>query len=190
MTIEEKMEHFREVSLDNVSTKSHNILVEYKKSLDEQFEKHKQSALEDAKEAEASQISAVKVEAKRALSKLQSEIKRDVIMHQNELKTELFDAVNAKIYEYKTTDEYKKMLIDQIKKIQKDFDDAEIDFFIDPSDEMLLDSLIKATAANIQINQTAFIGGIKAIVNSKNILVDNSFKTKLSEEQEKFTISI
>lgn len=190
MTIEEKMEHFKNVSLENASTQSAGILVEYKKSLDEQLEKHKKTATEAAKELEDTKLAAVRLEAKRQLSKLQSDIRREVTIHQNNLKSEVFVAVNDKLLEYKKSAEYLTSLIEQIQKIQKDFSDTEIEFYIDSSDEELMPSLIKATNADIHISQISFVGGIKAIINSQNILVDNSFKTKLSEAQEKFTISI
>lgn len=190
MTIEEKMEHFKNVSLENASTQSAHILVEYKKSLDEQFEKHKQNAVDAAKDLEEARLSAARLEAKRNLSKIQSEIRRETTIHQNKLKYELFASVNDKLLDYKQTVEYQSSLIEQIQKIQKEFNNTVIEFYIDPSDEKLMSALIKATDADIRISQTPFIGGIKAIINSQNILVDNSFKTKLSEEQEKFTISV
>ena len=69
MTIEEKMEHFKNVSLDNASAKSNDILTAYKQSLDEQFEKHKETALLESKSVESAKLNAVRLEVKRELSK-------------------------------------------------------------------------------------------------------------------------
>ena len=168
MTIEEKMEHFKNVSLDNASAKSNDILAAYKQSLDEQFEKHKETAL----------------------SKVQAEVRRTVTLHQNKLKSQIFSAVVEKLNAYKKTEEYKKELISQINKISSDFNDTTVEFYIDSSDESLLSDLQSHTGADIKISTVPFIGGCKAIISDKNMLVDNSFKTKLAEEQEKFTISI
>mgnify|MGYP000500070282 CR=1 FL=1 len=86
---------------------------------------------------------------------------------------------------YKKTEEYKKELISQINKISSDFNDTTVEFYIDSSDESLLSDLQSHTGADIKISTVPFIGGCKAIISDKNMLVDNSFKTKLAEEQEK-----
>ena len=181
MTIEEKMEHFKNVSLDNASAKSNDILTAYKQSLDEQFEKHKETALLESKSVESAKLNAVRLEVKRELSKVQAEVRRTVTLHQNKLKSQIFSAVVEK---------YKKELISQINKISSDFNDTTVEFYIDSSDESLLSDLQSHTGADIKISTVPFIGGCKAIISDKNMLVDNSFKTKLAEEQEKFTISI
>lgn len=190
MTIEEKMEHFKSVSLENASNKSNDILTAYKQSLDEQFEKHKEEAIADSKSTEEAKLNAIRLEAKRELAKAQAEVKRTITTRQNALKADIFSIVNTKLDEYKHTDEYILLLTKQIKAVQSDFSDTEITFYIDSSDKALLEILTKETGANIQISQVSFIGGTKAIIEARNMLVDNSFKTKLNEEQEKFTISI
>ena len=190
MTIEEKMEHFKNVSLDNASAKSNDILTAYKQSLDEQFEKHKETALLESKSVESAKLNAVRLEVKRELSKVQAEVRRTVTLHQNKLKSQIFSAVVEKLNAYKKTEEYKKELISQINKISSDFNDTTVEFYIDSSDESLLSDLQSHTGADIKISTVPFIGGCKAIISDKNMLVNNSFKTKLAEEQEKFTISI
>lgn len=190
MTIEEKMEHFKNVSLDNASAKSNDILTAYKQSLDEQFENHKETAVLESKSIENAKLNAIRLEAKRDLSKIQADVRRTVTMHQNKLKSQIFSSVMEKLNAYKLTTEYKAELISQITKILEDFKDSDVEFFIDPSDESLLSDLQNQTGANIKISSVSFIGGCKAIISEKNMLVDNSFKTKLAEEQEKFTISI
>lgn len=189
MTIEEKMEYFKNVSLENASKKSTDILTAYKQSLDEQFEKHKEDAIIESKNIEASKLQAIKTESKRELSKAQSEVRRTITLHQNKLTSEIFSSVNELLNDYKKTEDYKTLLVTQIRSVLSDFSDTAVVFYIDPTDEALCDYLKKETGADIKINQVSFIGGTKAIIDSRNMLVDNSFKTKLSEEQEKFTIS-
>ena len=149
MTIEEKMEHFKNVSLDNASAKSNDILTAYKQSLDEQFEKHKETALLESKSVESAKLNAVRLEVKRELSKVQAEVRRTVTLHQNKLKSQIFSAVVEKLNAYKKTEEYKKELISQINKISSDFNDTTVEFYIDSSDESLLSDLQSHTGADI-----------------------------------------
>ena len=42
---------------------------------------------------------------------------------------------------------------------------------------------------NIEVYKKEFLGGTRTIVPEKNILIDNSFKTRLIEEQEQFAFT-
>lgn len=189
MTIEEKMEHFKNISLENASNKSNDVLTAYKQSLDEQYAKHIETATIEAKSVEEARINNVKLEAKRALARSQSEIKRDITLKQNKMKSDIFSQVVDKLNDFKKTDEYKALLVKQIESVNNEFPDVDITFYIDSEDTNLLEYLKEITHSTIEISQTSFIGGTKAIIIEKNILVDNTFKSKLSEEQENFVIS-
>ena len=61
MTIEEKMEHFRSISLESANNQSVESLSNYKKSLDEELLIHKETAKklsEDSKRARINQVKA------------------------------------------------------------------------------------------------------------------------------------
>lgn len=189
MTIEEKMEHFKNVSLENASQKSNDILTAYKESLDLQFEKHKEEAVIKAKSTEESKLGAARLEAKREFAKIQADERRKITLHQNKLKADIFSEVNKKLDEYRKTQDYKTFLVKQIMDVLNIFPDTDVIFYIDPADAPLLPFLKENTGAGIELNQTSFMGGTKAIIESRNMLVDNSFKTKLSEQQEQFSIT-
>jgi len=42
------------------------------------------------------------------------------------------------------------------------------------------------TQCDIRISQYPFLGGTRAVIISKNVLIDNSFETKLKEAGENF----
>lgn len=54
MTIEEKMDHFRSLSLESASSKSAESLSSYKQSLDDDLELHKETASHWLKNQESS----------------------------------------------------------------------------------------------------------------------------------------
>ena len=70
------------------------------------------------------------------------------------------------------------------------YSDYDITIYIDVDDSYLLDDLVKQTGGHIEINKNSFLGGIRTIVPSKNILIDSSFKSRLTEEKEAFMVSI
>ena len=58
--------------------------------------------------------------------------------------------------------------------------------YIDPADESMLTSLHAATNTALTLSQYSFGGGIRAVLPSRHILIDNSFSTKLGEIKQDF----
>lgn len=190
MTIEEKMEHFRSISLESANSQSIESLSSYKKSLDDELDIYKDSAKHLAEESKRSQFNQVKADSKKELSSAQMSVKKELTKTQLEIKSKVFDFVREKINVYRTTPEYTSYLIKQINEILQNYKDFEMTIYIDPDDSGLLAQLKKETNGNIMVSDKNFLGGTRTIVPEKNILVDYSFKTRLSEERENFTITL
>ena len=61
--------------------------------------------------------------------------------------------------------------------------------YLNPSDEEKRSSLEDATGIHLTISAEDFTGGIRAVIRSRNILIDHSFKTALRNEYDKFLFS-
>ena len=190
MTIEEKMEPFRSISLESANTKSSESLSNYKKSLDDELEIHKETAKQLSEESKRARLNQVRANSKKALASAQMNIKKDLTNKQSEIKVKIFELVREKIAAYRKTPEYIEFLKNQISSVIKDYGDSDITVYIDSEDEPLLDDLQKSFKCNIQVYNKEFLGGTRTIVPEKNILIDNSFKTRLIDEQEKFAITL
>lgn len=188
MTIEEKMEHFRMLSLKSANNQSAESISNYKQALDEELEEHKETAVRLSEESKQAHITQVSAALKKDLTSAQMLIKKDLTQTQAEIKVKVFDIVRDKIMAYRKTPEYVVYLTNQIRSLMQEYSDFDITIYIDPDDSALLDDLIKATGGNIEIYDKEFLGGTRTIVPEKNILVDNSFKTRFADEQEQFTI--
>lgn len=190
MTIEEKMNHFRAISLESATSQSSESLAAYKQSLDDEYEFHKESAANMAKEREAGLKQQVRTELKKQLSASQMHIKKKVSKKQSEIKSNVFEDVLKKIADFRNSPEYIDFLKNQISTIVETYGKYEITIFIDPDDAGLLDTLKKGVNNRIKVYDIEFLGGTRTIVPEKNILVDNSFKTRLADEQEHFNITL
>lgn len=189
MTIEEKMEHFRRLSLESANNQSAESLSSYKQSLDEELEVHKESAAQLAEESKRARLNQVRATSKKDLASAQMMIRKDLTKTQSGIKAKVFDLVRDKIMAYRKTPEYIEYLTNQVNDLMREYGNFDITIYIDSEDSALLDDLKKATGANIEIYNKEFLGGTRTIVPEKNILIDNSFKSRLAEEQEQFTIS-
>ena len=179
MTIEEKMDHFRSLSLESASSKSAESLSSYKQSLDDDLELHKETASQLAEESKKALMNQVRANSKKKLSSEQMKIKKELTQKQSAIKIEVFDRVREKLY-----------LENQIKNIMSEYSDVDITIYIDPNDSSLLDELKSKTGGNIEIYNKEFLGGTRTIVPEKNILIDNSFKTRLADQQDLFAITL
>mgnify|MGYP007019922630 CR=1 FL=1 len=60
--------------------------------------------------------------------------------------------------------------------------------YLNPSDEEKRSSLEDATGIHLTISAEDFTGGIRAVIRSRNILIDHSFKTALQNEYDQFML--
>ena len=189
MTTEEKLKHFLDVTIENANTKSVETLEEYKKGLEKVFESHKEDALRKQELQIKLSEENLRKEKNSEVSKQQLEIKRELGKKQEELKSLLFHEVEDKLEEYMSTKEYRKYLIDHIKAAKGFAQDEEIQIYIDPADEEGLEALEKATGIQIAVSEYSFHGGMRAVIRSKNILIDQSFETRLNEAKDRFSFN-
>ncbi|MFR0867439.1 MAG: hypothetical protein ACLSGV_13340 [Eubacterium sp.] len=84
------------------------------------------------------------------------------------------------------TDDYKKILEKRIQKSLDFADGEEILIYINPSDAHLKDDLEAKTGSSLTVSREDFIGGTRAVMQKRRILIDYSFKSALSEEYDNF----
>ncbi|MBQ4069633.1 MAG: V-type ATP synthase subunit E [Lachnospiraceae bacterium] len=190
MTIEEKLDYFMKVSVNDSYEKSQIMFNEYKAGIDKAFEHHKAEALVLAETYMRTEKTAMKRNLYKDFSKQQNDIRRQLTNKQEELKERLFSEVVEALEKYKKTDDYNKLLVKYIKDSLHIAGDNEIEIFIDPKDSDKLEYLTKETGVQIKADKQSFMGGMKAIIPSKNIIIDNSFESKLELKKENFVISL
>lgn len=186
MTIEEKLEHFQTLCFQDASERSEKMLKDYTESLRKTLEEHKQDAKRQAEMQIAGSLEEIKREINKKLSLEQINIKRRYSEKQEEYKAMLFNELRDKLAHFMSLPEYQAMLEHQVEKAAEFAGDAPITIFFDPSDADKVNRIALHTGADIQISEQSFLGGLQAKIPSKNILIDNSFKTKLEEAEANF----
>ena len=121
-----------------------------------------------------------------ATSKAQIELKRELSTTQKELKNRLFDEVEQLMKEYMITEDYKRLLISYIGKAAAFAGATPMTIYINPTDADKKDFLEEHTGLTLTLSKEDFVGGIRAVVHEKNILIDYSFQSSLTAQREKF----
>ena len=176
MTIEEKLQHFYDSSVEEAYQEAAQMIEEHKKNLDEMLSEHKSSRRQSAEAEVKAEAENARREVNKVLSAQQLMIKRNWTKKQNELKDRLFTEVQSLLEDFVKTPEYDSYLCRKIKEAQDFAGEDELHIYLTPSDSSRLETLSRKTGAALRLADEEFIGGIRAIIPGKNILIDNSFR--------------
>ena len=186
MTIDEKLQHFYEVSLDEAREDAARAIQDHKDYLQKVLEEHRQSRTQTAEAEVKAETEHVRREVNKALSSEQITLKRNWSLKQNELKETLFAEVKNRVQQFTATPEYQDYLCRRIREAKDFAEDDEILIFLSSNDKELLDSLTARTGCPLQVSSENFLGGIRAEIPAKNILIDNSFAANLAAMHKEF----
>ena len=188
MTLDEKLDHFYSSVIDSATKQNIEIVEEYKKILQKNFEERKEAALRKAEANYRMASDNIIRERNRKLSSETMEIKRKLLERTAEITDQIFEDVKLKLIEFMKTPEYKDLLCAQIGNANSFAKEDAITIYINPSDTDKLSVLTEKTGVSLTISDRDFLGGTRAVISSRNILIDNSFMTKLEEAKSSFTL--
>lgn len=186
MTTEEKLKHFYAVSMDSAREEARKALSEYRENLEKEFQEHKALKQEAAQHQFKIESENAARQINKALSAEHLHIKREISKKQQELREKLFGEVREMLEAFTRTEAYIQWNADQIREALKIAGTDQVQIYLTPSDGPLLERLSKETGAALLISDTPFLGGIRAVIPGKNILIDNTLLTLYEAEKENF----
>lgn len=186
MTIEEKLEHFQTLCFQDARERSEKMLNDYTASLEKILEEHKRDARRQADMQVADEAETIKREINKQLSIEQINIKRELSVKQEELKKMLFNELRNRLALFMESQDYAKFLEHQVTEALSIAAGAPVRIYLDPCDADKLNRIAMHTGAELTLSQYSFLGGSRAVIPSKNILIDNSFESKLAEAEANF----
>ena len=186
MTIEEKLQHFYDTSVAEAQAQAQAELDSHQKNLDEMLKKHKESRKLDAEAQIKAETENDTREVNKALSAEQLTLRRDWTSKQTELKNELFVEVKNHLEDFMESPEYQDYLCSRIQKAREFAGNDEIFIYLSPEDTALQRSIVAKTGFTVEISSEPFMGGIKATIPAKNILIDSSFMSAYEKLKKEF----
>lgn len=186
MNLDVKLDHFYQSVIDEATQESETIISEYKASLKKIYDEKKAEFEGKAKARLKVETDNLQREKNKQLSNETVEIRKKINTKTQELKDLLFRDIEQKVLEYMKTPAYDKLLESQITSAYKLAKGEEIIIYINLSDASKLETLQQATGVTLTVSNIDFMGGTRAVIHSKHILIDNSFATKLEEEKQNF----
>lgn len=186
MTIEHKLAHFEEICTRDALAKYEKNISDYTAYQESLLAEHMEQAKKQAELKLQTEAEKIRRETNKKLSVSQIAIKRTYSQKQDELQGKIFSELRDRLARFMETPQYETMLEEQIRKAKEFAGKEEVHVYIDPSDEEKKQLLALHTQCDIRVSQYPFLGGTRAVIASKNVLIDNSFETKLKEAGENF----
>ena len=188
LTIEEKLQHFMTDTMEEARNRCDAALGEYTAALEQIFQEHQETKLRQEELEIKTETERLVRENNRRISEEQMGIRRTLSRSQTELKEKLFVEVKDMLERFFETQEYRYLLVKQLKEALAFANGEEVVLYIDPADAQEQYSLEVELGAPVTVSSYSFLGGTRAVIPGRNILIDNSFETKLAEAKEKFQL--
>lgn len=189
MALENKIQHFKDVSIKQAEAQRDAVLEEYEKGLLQLLEIHKKEAIENAALREKMEFENLKRQSNKILLKESLEIKRTFSLRQKEMVEKIFIEVRDLLNEFRKTDDYQDLLLKQINDAYNISGSEEVVIYMDLEDASIIETLQQRSGKSLTLSKYSFGGGTRAVIPSKNILIENSFDSKVSEAKEKFKLT-
>lgn len=187
MEINEKLDIFYRAAIAAADERSQTLLQEYKKTCGDGLLEYEKSRQEQRETAEHIAEEKVKRAINRKVSEEILRLKKEYHRRQEEKKSELFALVETKLADYRQGEAYERLLLRKIAQAATLAGGEEFAVYLDPADAPRRERLERESGCALLISETSLGGGIRAVIPSKNILMDESFLGKLEEEREKFS---
>ncbi len=183
MQIDEKLEVFRNFTIDVAREESQKLIAEYEDSCSREIEAFRQQKLEELEHK-------IRIEEHNIRRQMNSRVSGEMLRQKRLLdeckrmwREKLLDEVRRLLAEYQQTDKYQEYLIAKIKMAMEVAGEEEAVIYINPSDAGRKAELEALTGAALTVSSFDFGGGVRAVIRSRNILIDESFVTKLEQEE-------
>lgn len=183
MQIKEKLEVFQKFTINVANSESEAMIQEYRESCEKDLEEYRNSR--QAEMEHKFQIEEIKIrrQVRKRVSEESIRQKRLLDNCKQEWKKKLMDQVRELLAEYQQTEKYRGYLTAKIRMAKEVAGTEEVIIYINPSDADKKEELEKQTGAELTVSTMDFGGGIRAVIRSRNILIDESFVTKLEQEE-------
>lgn len=186
MTLEEKIEHLKNASIEEARASGNRIIKEHSAALEKIFNDHKETSLRQAELTLKTETNRARQDLNKALAKSQLDLKRKQGKCHTQLKNKLFKRVLELAADYMKTSAYDDLLAKHIENALAFAQGADMTIYMNPTDSSKKAALEKRTGASLTISKEDFLGGIRAVIHDRHILIDNSFSSLLEEEYDKF----
>jgi len=186
--INEKLNRFTEIVLQEASGKARKILEYARREKEEKLQEHEVVFLRNAYQKIHEALADIEKESNSIYSCKLLEAKRLLYNKRNEISDRVFDSVMKKLEEYRKTEEYADKLGQFIEKGLAEVGEGEIRIIVDEEDLTKAAETVNKTgrAAKIEKSTGSLKGGCIVVNETRGLLADYSFRNRLETQKKAF----
>ena len=184
MTIDEKLDALFEQATEDARAEGNALLKEYQQSLDALYNAHVAERQMTDHQTLKEETAAIVRDTNREFSERQQEIRQKMAKIQDEIRMTMFTLVREKLEAFREQPEYAEYLVRKVSEIKEFAEGDEVLIYLDPVDEKYSELIENATGTKPVISEENFDGGVRAVIRSRHVLMDNSFKTLTQDAEE------
>lgn len=184
MMLQEKLIQFRNLAKLEAIEKQQETLSRYESHLSEQLVQKKEQYHLERQKVYKDKLEQLDHFYQRELNQLEINHKQQLTLqkvHQEQL---LLEEVKEQLLLFKQTESYRTLLKSEISYVIQLADMEYCKIYLDPSDCALLPYLTHQFPVKIVLSKHSILGGIYAKIPGKNLFVDETMSTKLSEARD------
>lgn len=170
---------------DRQKEKINNEVEEFKKA---EIKKASDEGLKDAYALIQREMAASHTSISSEMAKREDSGKKKIFKKRSEIMAEVFEKAKIKLQEYTSTDKYKDFLLEDAKEISDFFGNKTVVLYLNKKDMALsgkLTSLFTGKCSAETANDIV-IGGIRALCEETQTVIDKSLDTKLESQKQWF----
>ena len=187
MTVEEKLNSFYNSSIENARQESEQILAAHREAMEKIAAERRQdidSRNENRIHVETEELYRQK---NMVLSREQLQIKRKLSRRQAEQQERLFGEVRKKLEAFCREPAYDELLDNMAVRVMSEAQGEQVKLYVNETDREKIPHLASLTGTDVFVSTHQMIGGIRAKIEARNILIDSSFASRLDEFREGYT---
>ena len=187
MDTNEKLDLFRDMVFQNTEESVAAQIRTFEESLEKVLNDHQREKTSKNKIIIETEKEDVHKERNKQIAQLQLQMQRDLHKEQQKLKEKIFEQVHQQLTAFMNTEQYLDLLEEKIKRALSIAGSEDIKIYVDPVDTNKVAELEKRTGHSVVVSDRSFLGGIRGVITSRNMLIDYSFLKKMEAERENFS---
>ena len=133
-------------------------------------------------------VQEIKHKYRQDITRYELQTKRSIFMYRNSLAQKIFDEVSEKLVEFSNSDKYFDFIVDKLNESLKVFPCETGKILVSKKDLQLLEKIKEKVPAitDVLVDKKNHLGGFKLINEEAGLLIDQTFKTLIEDEKQKF----
>ena len=187
MKTDEKLNYFYELLTEKARATGEKAIADQETVLKQNFEKYKSDKKKHRDALIRSDAASYQRQLNRTFASEQIEIRRALTEKTDEITSAVFADVSDRLEAFRKSPEYPDYLCKKINQAKSLVDEDAV-FLLSPSDESYVKQIAAACQVQVRTDRHDFGGGFRVLCTKRNLLIDNSFETRLHEEKDSFVI--